>query len=284
MSHSGSKQFFSASHVFCTMLAICIFYVQHWGIQRPRGQGVPSVGPSVGGILQTLLLGYTTLASYKLYDGILSVRQFLLAFALPLPSFIYWSFLSLFHTQAQETMWRLPCTRHLKGPTMARFCLWAGRVLWSAVVWFLLCWRLLSVTHYSVFSSWLLSAFSFSFTTPWLSHWFRDAFANTVETISLLFIVVLGLLNVFFASFLSLAVTFDDHFSTWWNGCQRIEVVILCLVPGALGLLIVTAVLSQLCRITVVVFRFLSNLFWICFRFCYTKHDDETRPLLSPVS
>ena len=113
---------------------------------------------------------------------------------------------------------------------------------------------------------------------------FRDAFANTVETISLLFIVVLGLLNVFFASFLSLAVPFDGHFSTWWNVCQGIEVVILCLVPGVLGLLIVTVVLSQLCRITVVVCRFLSNLFCICFRFCHTKQDDETRPLLTPVS
>ena len=148
MSHSGSKQFFSASHVFCTMLVICIFYVLHWGIQRLRGQGVPSVGPYVGGILQTLLLGYTTLASvsftllrcvpigpdrrlfydgnvicyqwwqylliafvcifvvpfvfvllwgsFKLYGGTLSVGQFLLACALPLPSFIYWSFISLF--------------------------------------------------------------------------------------------------------------------------------------------------------------------------------------------
>ena len=58
-----SKQFFSASYVFCIMLMICLFYVLRWGIQRFRGQGSPSVGPYVGGILQTLLLGYTTLAT-----------------------------------------------------------------------------------------------------------------------------------------------------------------------------------------------------------------------------
>ena len=48
-----SKQFFSASNVFGTMLMICFFYVLHWGIQRIRGQGAPSVGPYVGAILQT---------------------------------------------------------------------------------------------------------------------------------------------------------------------------------------------------------------------------------------
>ena len=58
-----SKQFFSVSSVFGTMLMVCFFYVLHWGIHRFRGQEAPSVGPYVGGILQTLLLGYTTLAT-----------------------------------------------------------------------------------------------------------------------------------------------------------------------------------------------------------------------------
>ena len=33
------------------------------GVQKVRGQGAPSVGPYVGGILQIMLLGYTTLAA-----------------------------------------------------------------------------------------------------------------------------------------------------------------------------------------------------------------------------
>ena len=45
-----SKQFFSASSVFGTMLMVCFFYVLHRGIQRLRGQGAPSVGPYVGGL------------------------------------------------------------------------------------------------------------------------------------------------------------------------------------------------------------------------------------------
>ena len=58
-----TKQLFSASHVFGTLLMICAFYILHWGIQKIRGQRIPSVVPYFGGILQTLLLGYTTLAT-----------------------------------------------------------------------------------------------------------------------------------------------------------------------------------------------------------------------------
>ena len=54
---------------------------------------------------------------------------------------------------------------------------------------------------------------------------FRDNFANTVETISLLFLTVLAFLNVFFASFLSLAMTPDAHLSSWWNFCQVAQVM-----------------------------------------------------------
>ena len=342
-----SKQFFSASHVFGTMLLICIFYVLHWGIQRFRGQGVPSVGPYVGGILQTLLLGYTTLASvsftllrcipigtekrlfydgkvvcyqwwqylliafvcifvipfvfvllwgsYKLFGGTLSVGKFLLACALPLPSFIYWSFFSLFgkiqnpvvenpspHQGARKNV-EMVLYGSFKRPEDSKILSlsWESVMIGRRLILIILkalisdpLARLLVMTFFGV-----LFLLHHALTQP-----FRDGIVNTVETISLLFIVLLGLLNVFFASFLSLAVPFDDHFSTWWNVCQGVEVVILCLVPGALGLLIVTAVLSQLCRITVVVCRFLTNIFWICFRLCFSKLDDETRPLLTPVS
>ena len=341
-----SKQFFSATHVFCTMLVICIFYVLHWLIQRLRGQGAPSLGPYVGGILQTLLLGYTTLASvsftplrcvpigtdrrlfydgnvvcfqwwqylfiafvcifvipfvfvllwgsYKLHGGTLSVGKFLLACALPLPSFVYWSFLSLFrkiqnpvvddHSPHQGTRNHVqmvlysPFKRPEEGKIMSLS--WESVMIGRRLILIMLkalvsdpLLRLLIMTLFGV-----LFLLHHVLTEP-----FRDAIANIVETISLLFIVVLGLLNVFFASFLSLAVPFDDHFSTLWNVCQGVEVAILCLVPGALGFFMVTVVLSQLCRVTVVVFRFLSNLFWICFRFCYRRQNDEKTPLLTPV-
>jgi len=110
---------------------------------------------------------------------------------------------------------------------------------------------------------------------------FRNGIANVVETISLLCIVLVGMVNVFFASFLSLAVPSNDYFSSWSNVCRLVEIVILCVVPAVFGLLVVAAFLSQICRVTVVVSRFLC---WVCFSWSCKKEDDEIRPLLSPAS
>lgn len=112
---------------------------------------------------------------------------------------------------------------------------------------------------------------------------FRDAIANTVETISLMFLVVLAVLNVFFASFISLAVPLNDHFSSWWNVCQVVEIVVLCAVPAVFVLLVVAAILSQVCRLIVVVYGCLwRNFCLICFKFCRSsKNVDERKCLLS---
>ena len=58
-----TKRLFSASQVFGAILMIGLIYMVQCGVQKFRGQGAPSGGPYVGGILQIMLLGYTTLAS-----------------------------------------------------------------------------------------------------------------------------------------------------------------------------------------------------------------------------
>ena len=58
-----TKQLFSASHVFGTCLMIGVFYCLHKVAKRCRRKEIPSVSPYMAGILQTLLLGYKTLAS-----------------------------------------------------------------------------------------------------------------------------------------------------------------------------------------------------------------------------
>ena len=42
---------------------IAIIYTVNWAVQKFRGQEAPFVGPYIGGTLQTMLLGYKTLAS-----------------------------------------------------------------------------------------------------------------------------------------------------------------------------------------------------------------------------
>ena len=110
---------------------------------------------------------------------------------------------------------------------------------------------------------------------------FRDGIANVVETISLVFIVLLGMVNAYFASFLSLAVPTNDHFTSWWNVFEVAEIIILCAVPAFFGLLLVAALLSQMFRLTVVVCRTLYHLCWVCFIWCSNKRNDGMTPLLA---
>ena len=340
-----SKQFFSASYVFCTMLMVCFFYVLHWVIQRFRGQEAPSVGPYVGAILQTLLLGYTTLAtvslsmlrcipigsekrlfydgnhvcfqwwqyilvgiactfvipfvfvllwgSYKLYGKTLSMGKFLLACFFPLPSLMYWLFISFCrvlqhpvndvstpHQMSMSSVERVLYDAFKRPEEGGKLSLsWEGIMIGR---------RLILVVLKSFVNSpmprlLVMSLFCFLFLLHHaVAQPFRDSLANTAETISLLFIAILGMVNLFFASFLSLAVSYNDYFRYWWNVCEGVEVVILCLVPAVFGLLVVIAILSQLCRLAVVVCRLLYIFCWICFRSRYSYQNDE--PKLAPVS
>ena len=341
-----TKQLFSASHVFGTMLMIGIFYILHWGIQKCRGQGTPSVGPFFGGVLQTLLLGYTTLASvtfnmlrcvpigsekrllydgnvvcfqwwqyiliafictyfvplvltlfwgsFKFYNRTISMGKLLLACSFPLPYLLYWTFVSLFSRA------RNGCTVKEDSPSSQVSRSSVERVLYDSFKRpedggkLSLSWESVMIGRRLILI--VLKAFvsdpmprlliMILFCVLFLLHHalsqpFRDGFANIVETISLLFVVVLAIVNVFFASFLSLAVPLNDHFTSWWNACQVVEIVILCAVPAVFGLLVVAAVLSQVCRLTVVVCRVLFHFIWVRFSWCCSKQADEMRPVLT---
>ena len=89
---------------------------------------------------------------------------------------------------------------------------------------------------------------------------------------------------MFLASFVSLAVPLNDHFTPWVNAGQAVEIVILCFVPALFGVLVITAVLSQLCRLVVVVCRFLYTFCCICLGECISKQDNELRSLLTEAT
>ena len=344
-----TKQLFSASHVFGTCLMIGVFYVMHWGVQKCRGHGAPSVGPYIGGILQTMLLGYTTLSSvsfnllrwapigsekhllfdgnvvcfkwwqyiligfvcaflvpfvfvlfwgcFKLYSKTLSSGNFLLACCFPLPSLLYWVFFSRFCTTRNAFNEGSP-SRQSSRNSIERVLYDSFKrpgdggklpLSWESVM---IGRRLVLIVLNAFVSDPLPRLLTMSFfCVLFLQHHsmtrpFRDGFANSVETISLLSIVLLATINVFFASFLSLAVPFNNHFSSWWNFCQVVEIAILIAVPGIFCLLVIAAVLSQVCRLIFVVGRCLRSrglrctLVQVCFSWCYSKRDGEMGPLL----
>ena len=111
-----------------------------------------------------------------------------------------------------------------------------------------------------------------------LTHPFRDRMANTLETISLLSLVLLGTVNVFFASFLSLAVPLSDHFQSWWSLCEQVEIVILGIVPVVFCLFLFALFISQVFRVVLFVCAFLRHLFST---YMMQRNYDETRPVLS---
>ena len=348
-----TKQLFSVSHVFGACLMIGIIYVVHWGVQKFRGREAPFAGPYIGGILQTMLLGYTTLASvsfdllrcvpigsqkrmfydgnvecfqwwqymlivfvcsfvvpvvlvlfwgsFKLYNQTLSGEKLVLACFIPLPSLVYWAFISLIqrrkHGDNKETLVSTNAGND-DTPSINITVNSIKRVLydsfkrpevggklslgWESVM---IGRRLILVVLKAFVSDPMSRLLVMIFFCVLFFHHhsmiqpFRDSLANRVETISLLFLTVLAILNMFFASFLSLAATSDAYLSSWWDGCQVLQVIILFAVPTLFCLLVVAAVLSQLSRLIIVAGRFLRKFMWICLSMCDGDQNDERRPL-----
>ena len=343
-----TKQLFCASHVFGILLVIFAFYLVHCGIQKIRGRETPSAGPYIGGILQIVLLGYTTLAtgslsllrcvpiglerrlfydgnvvcfqwwqyiviafacifvipfvfvlfwgSFKLYGRTLSGGKFLLACFVPLPSLIYWLFV-WFSRVIGYSVNGHSCSCQVPRVSVERVLYDSFKrpedgsklsLSWESIM---IGRRLILVMMKTFVSDPLsrllvMNLFCFLFLLQHvLAQPFRDSIANIIETISLLSIVVLATGNVFFASFLSLAVPLnEDHFSSSLKFFHGLEIAILSFVPFLFCLFIVTAILSQLCRLTVVICRVMWNFCLRCSHSSYSNGRNETKPLLVPVT
>ena len=339
-----TKQLFYSSYVFGTLITICALHIFHWVVRKCRSQGAPCFGPYIGGILRTLLLGYTTLASVifsvlrcvpigtesrlfldgniaclqwwqyiliaftfcfigpfvvvlywgssMLYNKKISVASFLLACCLPLPCLLNWIFTALFRGERDAVI------GNLSSIELSRY--YVERVLygsfkrdengrkmslsWESVMIGRRLTLILLVTYVSdlMLSRVLMSLFCVLFllhhstTKP-----FRDSMVNRLETMSLLSLVVLAILNVFFASFISLAVPLNDHFIIWWNVCQYGQMIILLVPPAVFSFLVVAAVFSQTGRFVYVVCHTFYRLCRFCWGWCFARRGDEMRPILS---
>ena len=330
-----TKQLFSASQVFGTSLMIGVLYSLHRAAQRCRGKEAPSFSPYMAGILQTMLLGYKTLASvsfnllrcvpigsekhlfldgnlvcflwwqyilialvfaffvpfvfvlfwgcYKLHNGSLSVAKFLLACCFPLPFLLYWLFLFLLcikrnaarvdsatrkMSKRSVEMTLFGCfKRPAEGSTLSLG--WESVMIGRRLILILLKTFVSDPMPRLLIMSFLCVLFLLHHA---ISQPFRDVTANNLETISLLSLVLLGMVNMFFASFVSLAVALTDHFQFWWRFWQVVETVILCAVPAIFGIFVIAAALSLVIRFLVACFG------WCCSKL---KRSEEIRPLLS---
>ena len=223
------------------------------------------------------------LGCYKLHKGSLSGAKLLFACCFPLPFLLYWLFLFLLcvkrNAAQTDTATRQMSKRSVETTLFGCFKKpanggtlslgWESVMIGRRLILILLKTFVNDPMPRLLIMSFLCVLFlqHHSMTQP-----FRDITANRVETISLLSLVLLGMVNMFFASFVSLAVPLTDHFKFSWYFCEVVETVILCAVPAIISIFIIGAVL-------LLVIRFL----FACFRWCYCKFNqsEDMRPLLS---
>ena len=342
-----TKRLLLASPVFGTMLMIGVFYMLHWGSKKIQGREAPPVGPYIGGILQTILLGYATLASmsfdlltcvpirsekrlfydgniacfqpwqflfvafdcvffvpflfvlmwgsFKLYRGTVSVANFLLACCLPLPILLYWAYIALIYRArplvrvgeqpASQASTKISVERVLYDPFKRPEEGSKLSLSWEGVM---IGWRLILIVLNAFINDPLSRLVVMtSFCVVFLLHHciaqpFRDDIANTVETISLLCVVQLGIINTFFASFHSLGVPLQgsNPLISWARAFQVVEIIILGFVPAVACLFVVAAVLSQGGRLLVVLYQTIRHLAKLCYSRPFRKQENEETPLL----
>ena len=228
----------------------------------------------------------------KLYREALSVKNFLLACILPVPFLIHWIIAAILGnsndgpssqllTASIEKVLYEPFKRPVDGK--------GGSLNWESI---LIGRRLVLIIMKAVisdpFSRLILMTF---FSLLVLLHHlvkqpFRDSKANTVETISLLSLVVLGMVNLFPASFLSLAVSSTGPYADWLNVWSWVELLILGFVPGLFVLLVIVFIVSQVCRLIFHVCRLnLVNCFCgLCTYFGCCRFGNRDAELLPAVS
>ena len=109
---------------------------------------------------------------------------------------------------------------------------------------------------------------------------------RSLETISLLSLIVLGMVNLFPASFLSLAVSSTGPCADWLNVWSWVELLILGFVPGLFVLLVIMFIVSQVCRLIFHVCRLnLVNCFCgLCTYFGCCRFGIRDAELLPAVS
>ena len=226
----------------------------------------------------------------KLHREVLSVKRFMFACFFPLPFLVQWTFTALVAnsndvtfssslTASVEKVLYDPFKRPIDGK--------GGSLSWESV---LIGRRLILIIVKAAVSDpfsrvMLMTFFSFLVLVHHLAKQpFRDSKANAVETISLLSLIVLGMINAFPAAFISLAVSSTGPFTGWLNVCSWIEVLILGFVPAVCVLFVVVFLISQICRLLFLVGRFLGFCFGFCRSISCCVYRNEETPLLAPVA
>ena len=193
-------------------------------------------------------------AAFKVHQDRISVRQFLLAVTFPLPFLFVWLFRLLCPGVNVEESQRCNVLKEL---LLAPYKLPGdgsknGAIYWQSVLIarrFILVLIFCTVTEPSLRLFCMTIACVLVLSSHLLVKPFRNSLANIFESLSLLLLIVLALINLFKSVFVGSEGNIKGSLVTVFRVFQWLEIVILGLFPFLLSLLLCLAIISLICRL-----------------------------------
>ena len=230
------RSFFDGNIIFftwwqCVLLVYVIIYV------------IPFVG--------LLYWGASWLSEKRI-----TAREFFMACVLPLPFLLYWAIWKnkracLNRERSQQTEERLAVMNVLYGPFRPPDANQKGTLYWESV---LIARRLILIIIFAFINMASLRLLLSTIVCVVIAihhvlyHPYKDNNVNMLETVSLVVIIVFGLFNTVHATFISAGVHLRGPIKTYVNILNWIQSIIVLLLPLALIIAVIFAVLSQIVR------------------------------------
>ena len=225
--------------------------------------------------------------SFKLYRSSITAGEFVAASMIPLPFLIYWLVKGKLKRRGQESSGQQVLNTDvsiiLHGPFRPPTDIDNGTLYWESV----LIGRRLVLLAFGAFITDVmlrmvfLSAACLLITLHHvLKNPYRHPMANNAETLSLVTLSLIAIINLAKATTLSFGITTDGPSGVYLKALEWFEVCALAFVPALMSILIIFAVLSQLVRFTLFLIK-------KCLKCCkkisfYPRYEDqEQRPLLA---
>ena len=225
--------------------------------------------------------------SFKLYRSSITAGEFVAASMIPLPFLIYWLVKGKLKRRGQESSGQQVLNTDvsiiLHGPFRPPTDIDNGTLYWESV----LIGRRLVLLAFGAFITDVmlrmvfLSAACLLITLHHvLKNPYRHPMANNAETLSLVTLSLIAIINLAKATTLSFGITTDGPTGAYLKALEWFEVCALAFVPALMSILISFAIMSQLVR-------FALLLIEKCLKCCrkisfYPRYEDqEQRPLLA---
>ena len=225
--------------------------------------------------------------SFKLYRSSITAGEFVAASMIPLPFLIYWIVKRKLKRREQESsdqqIINTDVSLILHGPFRPPTDIENGTLYWESVLIgrrlvLLACGAF--VTDVMIRMIFLSAACLLITLHHVLKNPYRHPMANNAETLSLVTLSLIAIINLAKATTLSFGITTEGPSGAYLKGLEWFEVSALTFLPALMSILIIFAIFSQLVR-----FAFL--LIKKCLKCCrkisfYPRYEDhEQRPLLA---